>query len=45
MQSLSNLTTVQKTVGTLVLLALAVALVGIGYLARRNKLRQLKGFV
>jgi cobaltochelatase CobN len=45
MQSLSNLTTVQKTVGTLVLLALAAALVGIGYLARRNKLRQLKGFV
>jgi cobaltochelatase CobN len=45
MQSLSNLTTVQKTVGTLVLLALAAALVGIGYISRRNKLRQLKGFV
>ena len=26
-------------------MALAAALVGIGYIARRNKLRQLKGFV
>ena len=45
MQTLSNLTPVQKTVGTLVLLALAAALVGVGYVSRRNKLRQLKGFV
>lgn len=45
MQTLSNLTPVQKTVGTLVLLAIAAALVGVGYVSRRNKLRQLKGFV
>lgn len=45
MQTLSNLTPVQKTVGTLVLLALAAALMGVGYISRRNKLRKLKGFV
>ncbi|WP_343733197.1 cobaltochelatase subunit CobN [Duganella sp.] len=45
MQTLSNLTPVQKTVGTLLLLAVAAALVGVGYVSRRNKLRQLKGFV
>ncbi|SHM39164.1 cobaltochelatase CobN subunit [Duganella sacchari] len=45
MQTLTNLTPVQKTVGTLVLLALAAALVGVGYVSRRNKLRKLKGFL
>lgn len=45
METLTNLTPVQKTVGTLVLLALAAALVGVGYVTRRNKLRKLKDFV
>ncbi|WP_373988294.1 cobaltochelatase subunit CobN [Duganella sp. BuS-21] len=45
MQTLSNLTPVQKTVGSLALLALAAALVGAGYVGRRNKLRKLKGFI
>lgn len=45
MQTLSNLTPVQKTVGSLALLALAAALVGAGYVARRNKLRKLKDFL
>jgi cobaltochelatase CobN len=45
MQTLSNLTPVQKTVGSLALLALAAALVGVGYVGRRNKLRKLKGFL
>jgi cobaltochelatase CobN len=45
MQTLTNLTPVQKTVGTLALLALAAGLVGIGYISRRNKLRKLKGFL
>ncbi|MHA4867115.1 cobaltochelatase subunit CobN [Duganella sp. PWIR1] len=45
MQTLSNLTPVQKTVGSLALLALAAALVGVGYVGRRNKLRKLKGFI
>jgi cobaltochelatase CobN len=45
MQTLANLTPVQKTVGTLALLALAAALVGVGYVSRRSKLRQLKGFL
>jgi cobaltochelatase CobN len=40
MQTLANLTPVQKTVGTLALLALAAALVGVGYVSRRSKLRQ-----
>jgi cobaltochelatase CobN len=45
MQTLANLTPVQKTVGTLALLALAAGLVGVGYVSRRNKLRQLKDFL
>jgi cobaltochelatase CobN len=45
MQTLSNLTPVQKTVGSLALLTLAAALVGVGYVGRRNKLRKLKGFL
>jgi cobaltochelatase CobN len=45
MQTLTKLTPVQKTVGTLALLALAAALVGVGYVSRRKKLRQLKDFL
>jgi cobaltochelatase CobN len=45
METLANLTPVQKTVGTLALLALAAALVGAGYISRRNKLRKLKGYL
>jgi cobaltochelatase CobN len=45
MQTLANLTPVQKTIGTLALLALAVALVGVGYVGRRSKLRKLKGIL
>ncbi|MGV7209246.1 cobaltochelatase subunit CobN [Oxalobacteraceae bacterium A2-2] len=45
MQTLSNLTPAQKTVGTLALLALAGALVGVGYASRRNKLRKLKDYL
>jgi cobaltochelatase CobN len=41
MQTLSNLTPAQKTVGTLALLALAAGLVGAGYLGRRKKLKDL----
>jgi cobaltochelatase CobN len=45
MQTLAKLTPVQKTVGTLGLLTLAAALIGVGYVSRRKKLRQLKGFL
>ena len=45
MQTLANLTPVQKTVGTLALMALAAALIGAGYVGRRNKLSQLKGYL
>jgi cobaltochelatase CobN len=45
MQTLTNLTPVQKTVGTLALLALAAALIGAGYIGRRNKLRKLKEYL
>jgi cobaltochelatase CobN len=45
MQTLANLTPVQKTIGTLVLMALATILIGVGYISRRNKLRKLKEFV
>lgn len=45
METLANLTPVQKTVGTLALLALAAALVGAGYIGRRNKLRKLKDYL
>jgi cobaltochelatase CobN len=45
METLANLTPVQKTVGTLALLALAAALIGVGYISRRNKLRKLKGYL
>jgi cobaltochelatase CobN len=45
MQTLANLTPVQKTVGTLALLALAAGLVGVGYVSRRNKLNKLKAYL
>jgi cobaltochelatase CobN len=45
MQTLANLTPVQKTVGTLALLALAAALIGVGYVGRRNKLSKLKEYL
>ncbi|NRR29495.1 cobaltochelatase subunit CobN [Oxalobacteraceae bacterium] len=45
MQTLANLTPAEKTIGTLALLALASGLMGVGYVARRNKLRQLKGYL
>jgi cobaltochelatase CobN len=45
MQTLANLTPVQKTIGTLVLMALAIILISVGYVSRRNKLRKLKEFV
>jgi cobaltochelatase CobN len=45
MQTLANLTPVQKTIGSLVLLALAAGLVGVGYVSRRNKLNKLKDYL
>ncbi len=45
MQTLANLTPVQKTVGTLALMALAAALVGAGYVGRRKKLSKLKEYL
>jgi cobaltochelatase CobN len=45
MEALSNLTPAQKTVGTLLLLALGFALFGAGYLWRRNSARKLKELI
>jgi cobaltochelatase CobN len=45
MQTLTNLTPAQKTVGTLAMLALAAGLVGAGYIGRRKKLNRLNGLL
>ncbi|CAN7347667.1 cobaltochelatase subunit CobN [Pseudoduganella sp. LjRoot289] len=45
MEALQNLTPVQKTIGTLVMLALAFGLFGAGYLLRRASSRKLKELI
>jgi cobaltochelatase CobN len=45
MEALSNLTPAQKTIGTLLLLALGFALFGAGYVWRRNSARKLKELI